>query len=264
MGKVFVVTSGKGGVGKTTTTANLGVALAEKGHSVALVDADLGLRNLDLFLGLENRIVYHIGDVLEKRATLEKALIRHKKYTTLSLLTALQSRSSRVQEKDMKRIVSELAMTHEYVFVDSPAGIDTGFHVATAGADDALVVTTPELPAVRDADRVVGLLRSKGIASPKLIINRLRPNMVRRGDMLSQSDVLEFLRIDLLGIVPEDEMTIVATNRGEPSVCLQGSLAGAHYRDIARRLLGEAVPLRKMASGEGVVAFLRRFVGVGR
>lgn len=263
MAKVYVVTSGKGGVGKTTTTANVGVALANTGRSVALVDGDTGLRNLDLFLGLENRIVYHLNDVIEKRAKLEKALIKDKRFENLSLLPAAQVKGGRVQERDMKKLVEELSGLFDFVLIDSPAGIDHGFHLAAAGAEDAIIVTTPELPAVRDADKVVGLIRSKGIKAPKLVINRLRPGMVRRGDMLSQSDVLSFLGIDLLGVVPEDESTIVATNSGVPCVLLPDSYAGRAYSNIARRLLGEAVPLLKFEEQKGVMGFLRRFIGIG-
>lgn len=261
MGKVYVVTSGKGGVGKTTTTANLGAALAHLGKSVALVDGDTGLRNLDLFLGLENRIVYHLTDVLEKRVKLDKALVRDKRFANMSLLPAAGQPSSRATERDMKRVMEDLAKQFDFVLIDSPAGIDHGFHLAAAGAEDAIIVTTPELPAVRDADKVVGLIRSKGIKSPKLVLNRLRLDMVRRGDMLSQSDVLGFLGLDLLGIVQEDEVTIVATNKGQPCVLLPESKAGQSYRDMARRMLGEAVPLRLTAERRGMLGFLQKFLG---
>jgi len=261
LGKVYVITSGKGGVGKTTTTANLGAALAHLGKSVALVDGDTGLRNLDLFLGLENRIVYHLTDVLEKRVKLDKALVRDKRFANMSLLPAAGQPSSRATERDMKRVMDDLAKQFDFVLIDSPAGIDHGFHLAAAGAEDAIIVTTPELPAVRDADKVVGLIRSKGIKSPKLILNRLRLDMVRRGDMLSQSDVLGFLGLDLLGIVPEDEVTIVATNKGQPCVLLPESRAGRSYRDMARRMLGEAVPLRLSAEPRGLLGILHKLIG---
>jgi len=261
MGKVYVVTSGKGGVGKTTTTANLGAALANLGKSVVLVDGDTGLRNLDLFLGLENRIVYHLTDVLERRAKLDKALVQDKRFPHMSLLPAAQQHGGRANERDMKRLMEDLAKQFDFVLIDSPAGIDHGFHLAAAAAEDAIIVTTPELPAVRDADKVVGLIRSKGIKSPKLVLNRLRISMVRRGDMLSQNDVLGFLKLDLLGVVPEDETTIVATNKGLPCVLLPESRAGGAYRDMARRMLGEAVPLRLFNEQRGIIGFLQRFIG---
>ncbi|KAF0197721.1 MAG: septum site-determining protein MinD [Bacillota bacterium] len=264
MGKVYVVTSGKGGVGKTTTTANLGAALAHLGKSVALVDGDIGLRNLDLFLGLENRIIYHICDVIDRRATLQKALIKDKRFENLFLLPAAQVKGTAViNEREMKRITSELAKDYDYVLVDSPAGIEHGFHNAAAGADDALVVATPELPAVRDADRVIGLLRSRGIKTPKLIINRLRPGLIRRGEMLSQRDILEFLGVELLGVIPEDESTIIATNRGEPCVLIPNSLAGRAYVNVAKRILGEAVPLLKFDESSGILGFFKRVMGIG-
>jgi septum site-determining protein MinD len=263
LGKVFVVTSGKGGVGKTTTSANLGAALAVLGKKVALVDSDVGLRNLDLFLGLENRIVYTIMDVAENKAGLDKALVRDKRFSELYLLPASQHRhKSELSQRDMKKIIGKLADDHDYVLVDSPAGIERGFFNAMAGADDALLVATPELPSVRDADRVVGLLRSKGIDSPKLIINRLRPGLIRRGDMLSREDVVSFLGVELLGVVPEDDSTIIATNKGEPCVLNSLSLAGQAYLNIARRILGEPAPLLLFEERRGVLTFFRRIMGL--
>lgn len=264
MGKVYVVTSGKGGVGKTTTAANLGAALAHLGKSVALVDADIGLRNLDLFLGLENRIIYHICDVVDRKIALEKALIKDRRFDNLCLLAAAQMKGvTPVTEREMKKITAALAKDYDFVLVDSPAGVEHGFSIAAAGADDALIIATPELPAVRDADRVVALLRSKGIKSPKLIINRLRPGLVRRGEMLNQRDIIEFLGIELLGIIPEDESTIIATNRGEPCVLVPSSVAGRAYTNIAKRVLGEAVPLLKIEESNGLLGFFRRMIGVG-
>lgn len=263
MGKVYVVTSGKGGVGKTTTAANLGAALANLGKSVALIDADIGLRNLDLFLGLENRIIYHICDVIDRRATLEKALIKDRRFDNLYLLPAAQVKGvTGIHERDMKRITAELAKLYDFVLVDSPAGIDAGFNIAAAGADDALVVTTPELPAVRDADKVISLLRSKGLKSPKLLINRFRTGLVRRGEMLSQRDILDFLGIELLGVIPEDESTIIATNRGEPCVLVPSSLAGKAYTNVSKRLLGEAVPLLRLEESSGFMSFIKRVMGL--
>lgn len=263
MGKVYVVTSGKGGVGKTTTAANLGAALANMGKSVALVDADIGLRNLDLFLGLENRIVYNIVDVVDGRSSLQKALIKDRRFEKLVLLPAAQQLSRTVvSERDMKRLTAELAKTYDYVIVDSPAGIEHGFNIAAAGAEDALIVVTPELPAVRDADRVVALLRTKGLKAPKLIINRIRPGLISRGDMLTQNDILDFLGIELLGVVPEDESTIIATNRGEPCVLIPSSIAGRAYTNIAKRILGDPVPLMRLEQNSGFLTFIKRFVGL--
>lgn len=263
MGKVFVITSGKGGVGKTTTSANVGAALASLGKKVALVDSDVGLRNLDLFLGLENRIVYNIMDVADKKVTLKKALIKDKRFEDLYLLPAAQTRhKAELSARGMRKIIEGLADMHEYVLVDSPAGIEHGFYNAIEGADDALLIATPELPSVRDADRVVGLLRSKGIESPKLIVNRLRPGLISRGDMLSRDDMVEFLGIELLGVVPEDESTIIATNRGEPCVLNNLSIAGRAYMNIARRILGEPIPLMRFEEKSVVLAMFKRIMGL--
>ncbi|WP_218080140.1 septum site-determining protein MinD [Anthocerotibacter panamensis] len=244
-GKVLVITSGKGGVGKTTTTANLGMALAAQGHSVALVDADFGLRNLDLLLGLENRIVYNILDVLSGDCRLEQALVRDKRQNRLALLPAAQTRDKNAITPDQTReITAQLAENFQYVLVDCPAGIEQGFRNAISGAHRAVVVTTPEVSAVRDADRVIGLLEAAGLKETELIINRLRPQMVKENNMMSVEDVLEILAIKLLGVVPEDEKVIVTTNRGEPIVLGETlSPAGQAYVNIARRIQGVSVPL---------------------
>ncbi|NMA62264.1 MAG: septum site-determining protein MinD [Firmicutes bacterium] len=244
MGKVMVITSGKGGVGKTTTTANLGTGLAALGQKVCLVDTDIGLRNLDVVLGLENRIVYDLLDVLEGRCELRKALIRDKQYgERLVLIPAAQTREKdEVDPDQMLELVEQLKEEYDFVILDSPAGIEHGFKNAISGADMAILITTPEVSAVRDADRVVGLLESAGLHDPQVIINRLRPDMVRKGDMMDISDVDDILRIPILGVVPDDEHIIVSTNRGEPVVNDKKSKAGQAYRNIARRLLGEEIP----------------------
>jgi len=244
--RVIVITSGKGGVGKTTTTANIGMALASLGQRVALVDADIGLRNLDLALGLENRIVYTILDVVEKRAEVRKALIKDKRNTNLAFLPAAQTADkSAVSPEQMVEVLGEIkAEGYDVILIDCPAGIEQGFKNATAGADEAIIVTNPEVSSVRDADRIVGLLESQGLERKSLIVNRIRPKLVKDQEMLSVEDVQEILgnSVSLLGIVPDDESIITSTNRGEPASMTEGSLAGQAYRNIARRILGEEVP----------------------
>lgn len=262
MGEAIVITSGKGGVGKTTTTANLGAALAQRGKRVALVDADIGLRNLDVVLGLENRIVYDLVDVVEGFCRLRQALIKDKRFEGLYLLPASQTRDKNaVSPQQMRELVAQLKEEFDFVLIDCPAGIEQGFKNAVAGADAAIVVTTPEVSAVRDADRVIGLLESEEMPSPRLVVNRLRPAMVRRGDMMDVDDILEILAVDLLGIVPEDEQIIVTTNRGEPAVATGNSRAGRAYRNIARRLLGEEVPVGEELEDGGLMSRLRRLFG---
>jgi septum site-determining protein MinD len=243
---VIVITSGKGGVGKTTTTANLGMALANLGEKVALVDADIGLRNLDLALGLENRIVYDIVDVVEGRAEVRKALIKDKRQQNLALLPAAQTRDkSAVSPDQMKQVIRDIqGEGYTFILIDCPAGIEQGFKNATAGATEAVVVINPEMSSVRDADRIVGLLESQELRNPQLIVNRLRPRMVKSQDMLSVEDVQEVLgsNVKLIGIIPDDEAIITSTNKGEPVSMTEGTLAGQAYRNIARRLQGEDVP----------------------
>ena len=260
-GRIITITSGKGGVGKTTTTANLGVALARRGKRVACIDADIGLRNLDVVLGLENRIVYDVVDVVEGRAKLRQALIKDKRLPELTLLPAAQTRDKNaVSEKQMVAVCEALAKEYDFVLIDSPAGIEHGFKTAIAPADQILIVTTPEVSAVRDADRIIGLTESAGKPSPNLIINRIRPAMVKRGDMLDVSDVLEVLAIQLIGIVPEDELIITSTNKGHP-VALEGkSAAGSAFMRIAARLLGEEVPFQVTGETEGILDRLTRFL----
>ncbi len=263
-GRVIVVTSGKGGVGKTTAVANIGCGLASRGKKVALVDADIGLRNLDIVLGLENRIVYDIVHVIEGKCRLRQALIRDKRLQTLFLLPAAQSKDKEaVQPDQMKQLTGNLAHEFEYVVIDCPAGIERGFKNAIAGADEAVIVTTPEVSAVRDADRIVGLLEAEGMGGPRLVINRLRPEMVKRGDMLDTGDVIDILAIDLLGVVPDDESVITSTNRGEPVVLDGASRAGEAFRRIAARIAGEDVPFMPLEAAS-IWSRLRRFIGAGR
>lgn len=241
-GKSLVITSGKGGVGKTTAVANLGTALAMMDYKVCLIDADIGLRNLDVVMGLENRIVYDIVDVVEENCRLEQALIRDKRYKNLYLLPAAQTRDkTAVKPSQMKELVEELKKEMDYVIIDSPAGIEQGFKNAIAGADFALIVTTPEVSAVRDADRIIGLLEAEGLKNPEVIINRINPEMVKRGDMMDIEDIIEILAVKLKGIVPEDSIIIVSSNRGEPVVLKENPKAGQAFKNIARRITGEEV-----------------------
>lgn len=245
-GRVIVITSGKGGVGKTTASANIGVALATTGVSVALVDMDIGLRNLDILMGLENRVVYNLVDVVEERCKIRQALVKDKRLPNLCLLPAAQTRDKTAVNADqMKTLCNELKNLFDFVIIDSPAGIEGGFQNAVAGAEEAVVVTTPEMSAVRDADRIIGLLeaRKEEIKEYRLVLNRIRPQMVRTNDMMSVDDVLEILSVKLLGVVPEDEEIIISTNKGEPVAGGDNIRSGLAYRNIARRLRGEDVPL---------------------
>ena len=257
-GRVIVVTSGKGGVGKTTTTANLGTGLALLGKRVCLIDADIGLRNLDVVMGLENRIVYDLVDVVEGACKLRNALIKDKRCENLFLLPAAQTREKdAVSPQQMKELCDTLKEDFDYVIVDSPAGIEHGFRNAIAGAEEAIIVTTPEVSAVRDADRIIGMLEAHGLNTPRLIINRIRPDMVRRGDMMDINDIIEILAIKLLGVVPDDQDVIVATNRGEPVVFDRRTRSGQAYYNIVRRIEGEEVPLLQLDQ-EGLVDRLKR------
>ncbi len=261
MSRIIVVTSGKGGVGKTTCSANLGMALAQRGQRVTVVDADFGLRNLDLLLGLENRIVYTAVEVLAGECRLEQALVKDKRQPKLSLLPAAQNRTKDAVTPDqMKKLVLTLAANQDYVLIDSPAGIEMGFQNAVAAAREALIVTTPEIAAVRDADRVIGLLEANGVKNLHLIVNRLRPAMVQEDMMMSVQDVQEILAIPLIGVIPDDERVIVSTNRGEPLVLSQSvSMAGIAFDNIARRLGGEKVPFLDLtAAHDDLFSRLRR------
>ena len=245
MGRAIVITSGKGGVGKTTTTANLGAALAQLGKSVVLVDADIGLRNLDVVMGLENRIVYHVVDAIKGKCAVSKALIKDRRLENLWLLPASQTDDKdAVTPDDMRSLVFELKAQYDFVIIDCPAGIEQGFKNAIAGADEAIVVATPEVSSIRDADRVVGLLAAADVPA-RLIVNRISPNLVKRGDMLSQADVIEILALDLLGAVPLDDQIIATTNKGVPAVLEGKSLAAKMFTQIAMKLCGMEVPERE-------------------
>lgn len=262
MSSAIVVTSGKGGVGKTTTTANISTALALLGKKVCIVDGDIGLRNLDVVMGLENRIVYDIIDVANGDCRLQQALIRDKRFEHLSLLPAAQTKVKHVLTPDvMKRLVESLKEEFDYVVIDCPAGIEDGFKVAVAPADNAVVVTTPEHTAVRDADRVIGLLEREQVGDPRLIVNRIRPQMVKRGEMLDIDEIVQILACDLLGVVPDDEAVIRNSNRGEPSAMNPDTPAGLAYRNIARRILGDAVPLMSLEEKSGLWGRMRKLIG---
>ncbi|HHW08897.1 MAG TPA: septum site-determining protein MinD [Firmicutes bacterium] len=259
-GKVIVITSGKGGVGKTTATANIGTALALLGHKVCLVDADIGLRNLDVVMGLENRIVYDLVEVIEGACKLRSALIKDKRTDNLYLLPAAQTREKdAISPEQMKALTQELVQEFEYVLMDSPAGIEHGFRNAIAGADEAIIVTTPEVSAVRDADRIIGLLEAYELYEPKLVINRIRPDMIKRGDMMNIQDVREILAIPLLGVIPDDQTIVVATNKGEPAIFNPKSKAGMAYKNIARRVKGEDVPFMALEQN-GLVDKFKRMI----
>jgi len=263
--RVVTITSGKGGVGKTTLSANLGAALAMRGQRVVVIDADVGLRNLDVMLGLENRIVYDLVDVIEERCRLRQALVRHKQLSKLYLLPAAQTRDkSAVQPEDMVRICDELREEYDVMLIDSPAGIEQGFRYAMEPADEILIVTNPEVPAVRDADRVIGLIEAEEKGPARLVINRLKPDMVERGQMLNIADVVELLAIELVGVVPEDQSVLIAANRGEPlTLSSNHSRAGHAFHNIARRLLGEQVPFQPLKEPGMFERFLR-FVSLER
>ena len=242
--RVIVITSGKGGVGKTTTTANIGAALADKGHKVLLIDTDIGLRNLDVVMGLENRIVYDLIDVIEGRCRISQALIKDKRCQNLVLLPAAQIRDKNdVNVDQMKELISSLKDSFDYILIDCPAGIEQGFKNAIAAANEAVVVTTPEVSATRDADRIIGLLEAAGIKSPRIVVNRLRIDMVKDKNMLGVEDILDILAVKLLGVVPDDENVVISTNKGEPLVYKGDSLAAKAFKNIASRIEGIEVPL---------------------
>jgi septum site-determining protein MinD len=264
MSRIIVVTSGKGGVGKTTCSANIGMALAQRGHKVAVIDADFGLRNLDLLLGLENRIVYTAVEVLAGQCRLEQALVKDKRQPNLVLLPAAQNRTKDAVTPDqMRKLVNALTKVFNYILIDSPAGIEMGFQNAIAAAKEALIVTTPEIAAVRDADRVVGLLEANGVKNLHLIINRIKPAMVQQDKMMSVEDVQEILAIPLIGVIPDDERVIVSTNKGEPLVLSQTeSIAATAFQNVVRRLDGEKVPFLDLtAPNDDFFSRIRRFFG---
>ena len=265
-GRVIVITSGKGGVGKTTTSANIGTALARLGNKVVLIDTDIGLRNLDLLLGLENRIVYTIVDVVEERCKLKQALVKDKKNPNLSLLAAAQTRDkSSVTSEQLKDICDELKKKNDFILVDCPAGIEQGFQNAVAGASEAIVVTTPEMSAVRDADRIIGLLEAKEeIESYKLLLNRVRPKLIEQNDMMSVEDVTDILSTELIGVIPEDTGIITSTNKGEPIVNDDESMAGQAYRNVAKRIMGEDIPLMDLNPKTSILDKIKNFFMKGK
>lgn len=260
MSEAIVITSGKGGVGKTTTTANIGTALASLGKKVVVVDGDTGLRNLDVLMGLENRIVFTLLDVVEERCRLKQALIKDKRFSNLYLLPTAQTRDKNdVTTEQMLNLVRELKQEFDYVIIDCPAGIEQGFENAIVGADRALIVVNPEVTSVRDADRVIGKLDAKGLDDHQLIVNRLDYEMVKRGDMLDVNDILDSLAIKLIGIVPVDEEITIATNKGEPVVLNNKAVAGQAFNHIAKRILGEEIPFISTANMEsGFFASIKR------
>lgn len=252
MGEAIVITSGKGGVGKTTTTANIGTALAAMGKKVVVVDGDTGLRNLDVLMGLENRIVYTILDVIEERCRLKQALIKDKRFPNLCLLPTAQTRDKGdIRSEQMLDLVDELKEEFDYVIIDCPAGIEQGFENAIIGADRAIVVVNPEITSVRDADRVIGKLDAKGLEKHELVINRLNYEMTKRGDMLDINDIIETLSVKLIGVVPDDRCITISTNKGEPIVLDEKAMAGQAFNNIAKRITGEEVPLMNLNNEEG-------------
>ena len=261
MSEVIVITSGKGGVGKTTTVANIGTGLAAMGKRVAVVDTDIGLRNLDVVMGLENRIVYNLVDVINGSCRLKQALIRDRRHQDLYLLPSAQTKDkTAVSPEQMIKLTDDLREEFDYVLLDCPAGIEQGFQNAIAGADRALVVTTPEVSAIRDADRIIGLLEANGFKQMDLIINRLRMDMVKRGDMMSADDVVDILAVPLIGIVPDDENVVIATNQGEPLVG-SDTPAGKAYRNVVDRVLGKEIPFLDFEKG---VSFWTKVTGIFR
>ncbi|WP_409270799.1 septum site-determining protein MinD [Neobacillus sp. SCS-31] len=266
MGEAMVITSGKGGVGKTTTSANLGTALALLGKKVCLVDTDIGLRNLDVVMGLENRIIYDLVDVAAGRCKMHQALVKDKRFDgLLYLLPAAQTEDKTAVTPDqVKDLVEKLKQEFDYIIIDCPAGIEHGYKNAIAGADKAIVVTTPEKSAVRDADRIIGLLeKEENIEPPRLIINRIRPHMMRNGETMDVDDITEHLSIELLGIVADDDEVIKASHYGEPIAMNPNSKASIAYRNIARRILGESIPLQQLEEeNKGVLSKIKKFFGV--
>ena len=251
MGEVIVITSGKGGVGKTTTTANIGAGLSKFDKKVVVIDTDLGLRTLDVVMGLENLIVYNLVDVIEGTCRLKQALIRDKRYENLYLLPSAQTKDkTAISPGQMKKLTSQLKDEFDYILLDCPAGIEQGFQNAIAGADRAIVVTTPEVSAIRDADRIIGLLESNQLKKIDLIINRIRMDMVKRGDMMSVDDVTEILSVPLIGALPDDEQVVIGTNQGEPVVGLD-SKAGKAYLNICKRIMGIEVPFIELENNSG-------------
>lgn len=259
MCEVIVVTSGKGGVGKTTTSANVGTGLARMGKKVCLIDTDIGLRNLDVVMGLENRIVYNLVDVIEGKCRVKQALIKDKRNPTLYLMPSAQTRDkTAVNPEQMVKMISHLKEQFDYIILDCPAGIEQGFKNAIAGADRALVVTTPEVSAIRDADRIIGLLETAGFQRIDLVLNRLKVELVKKGDMMSSADVVDILAIPLVGIVPDDENIVIATNQGEPLVG-SSTPAGIAFQNICYRITGKEVPFMNFEKG---ISFWTKVTGI--
>jgi len=269
LGTVITVTSGKGGVGKSTTTANIATALALRGKKVVAVDFDIGLRNLDMILGLENRIVYDVVDVMEGKCNLSQAIIKDKRTQNLHFLPASQTKDKTVLDKEkVEKLINDLKEKFDYIIIDSPAGIESGFEHSIYLADRALVVTTPEISAVRDADRVIGIIDAKSKKAQQgeevqkhIIINRLKPELVEKGEMLGVDDVLHILALPLIGVVPDDEDIVKSTNLGEPIVLNEKSLVGEAFRRIAARIEGEDVEFLDLKSKKG---FLDKLKGLFR
>ncbi len=260
--RVVTITSGKGGVGKTTTTANLGVALARLNKKVVVIDADIGLRNLDIVMGLENRIVYDLVDIVEGRCKLRQAMIKHKQFGDLYLIPAAQTRDkTAVSPADMIQLTDKLRPEFDFVLIDSPAGIERGFRNAVAPADLVLIVTNPEVSAVRDADRVIGLLEANNKGPGQLILNRLKPEMIRKGEMMSPDDVTDILSVRIIGIVPEDENVLPSSNSGNPVTLNEHARAGIAFRNIARRLCGENIPFMELNETGGFLKKVARLFG---
>ncbi len=261
--KVITVTSGKGGVGKTTSTANLGTALAKDGMKTLVIDTDIGLRNLDVVMGLENRVVYDVVDIIEGRCKPKQAMIKSRTLDNLFLIPAAQTRDKdSITPEQMKQLVLELKKDFDFILIDCPAGIESGFKNAIAGADEAIIVTTPEVSAVRDADRIVGLLAANEMYEPKLILNRVRMDMMQRGDMMSIEDVLDILNIDLLGVVPDDESIIISTNKGESVLDMSKSTASQAYFNIAKRMQGEDIPFMNLNPEKSFLSKFKKVIGL--
>ena len=265
MARVIVITSGKGGVGKTTTTSNIGMALARLNYNTLLVDADVGLRNLDLLLGLENRIIYTGLDVLANTCRLEQALITDKRQSNLTFFPLSSNQSKRpITKLQMQELIRLLEDKYDFILIDSPAGIDEGFQMAIVSAKEAIIVVTPEVPSIRDADKVIGILVAQGIKKISLLINRIRPKMVKTDDMMSIDDVKNILGVPLVGVIPDSEQIIIASNRGEPLVLEEKlSLPGLAFENTARRLIGETVEFLNfdtLGSRNPMTRLLRNFI----
>ena len=259
---IITITSGKGGVGKTTATANISVGLAEMGKKVTCIDSDIGLRNLDVVLGLENRIVYDLVDVVEGRCKINQAMIRDKRFENLFLIPAAQTRDKNaITPKEMVTLCESIREKMDFILIDSPAGIEGGFKNAIAPADEAIVITNPDVSAVRDADRIIGLIEAAEKGPARLILNRVNPEMVKRGDMMESNDVLELLAIKLLGIVPDDENVLISTNKGQPVVLNEKSRAGLAFKNISERLTGKEVPFLDINAKDDFMKRLSRVFG---